>query len=120
MKFHTVLAVCTTCFVAVTAFAANNDKAKQFSAPKTEFGQPDLRGVWNFSSNTPLQRPREFGEKEFLTPEEVEAAKARRLARAQRFQRSSNTVATAPPAKGRGVGGYDGFWMEEKMGKFST
>ena len=23
---------------------------------KTEYGQPDLQGVWNFASHTPLQR----------------------------------------------------------------
>ena len=25
-----------------------------YMAPKTEWGQPDLQGVWNFSSNVPI------------------------------------------------------------------
>ena len=31
-----------------------------FVAPRTEWGQPDLQGVWNFSSNVPLTRPARF------------------------------------------------------------
>ena len=42
-----------------------------FSAPRTEWGQPDLQGVWNFSSSVPMQRPVEFGVRQFLTQEEV-------------------------------------------------
>ena len=48
-----------------------------YEVPRTEYGQPDLQGVWNFSSNTPMQRNRRFGEQEFLTAEEVEAERAR-------------------------------------------
>lgn len=29
-------------------------------APRTEWGQPDLQGVWNFSSNIPIQRPERY------------------------------------------------------------
>ena len=28
---------------------------------RTAWGDPDLQGVWDFSSNTPLNRPEEFG-----------------------------------------------------------
>ncbi len=42
-----------------------------YSAPRTEWGQPDLQGVWNFSSSVPMQRPVEFGVRQFLTQEEV-------------------------------------------------
>ena len=41
----------------VAAHAAETDQGKKYAPPKTEFGQPDLRGVWNFSSDTPLERP---------------------------------------------------------------
>ena len=42
-----------------------------YQAPRTEWGLPDLQGVWNFNSSTPMQRPERFGTQEFLTPEEV-------------------------------------------------
>jgi hypothetical protein len=40
-----------------------------YVVPRTEYGQPDLQGVWNFSSNTPMQRPTRYGNQEFLSPE---------------------------------------------------
>ena len=46
--------------------------AQDYQPPMTEHGQPDLRGVWNFSSRTPLERPERFGEIEFLR--DVDAA----------------------------------------------
>ena len=54
--------------------------AENYLAPRTEWSQPDLQGVWNFSSDVPLQRPAEFGEREFLTEEEIAAIQARRQA----------------------------------------
>ncbi len=40
---------------------------------KTPWGTPDLEGVWNFSTLTPLERPLELGDKAFLTAEEASA-----------------------------------------------
>ena len=48
-----------------------------YKAPRTEHGQPDLQGVWNFSSNTPMQRPKRYGEQEFLTEEQITEVIAR-------------------------------------------
>ena len=45
--------------------------AEKYSAPMTEWGKPDLQGVWNFSSSVPMQRPVEFGVRQFLTQEEA-------------------------------------------------
>ena len=39
--------------------------------PRTEDGRPDLRGVWNFSSATPMERPETLAGKEVLTAEEA-------------------------------------------------
>ena len=45
--------------------------AERYTGPLTEWGHPDLQGVWNFSSSVPMQRPPEFGQRQFLTEEEV-------------------------------------------------
>ncbi len=55
--------------------------AQDYSAPRTEWDQPDLQGVWNFSSDRPMIRPSEFGEREFLSSDEIEEIKARAAAR---------------------------------------
>ena len=57
---------------AVTTVAAQPLAApKAWTVPRTSTGQPDLEGVWNFAMLTPLERPREFAGREFLTDEEV-------------------------------------------------
>jgi hypothetical protein len=38
---------------------------------RTQDGQPDLQGIWNFSSLTPLERPAQFAGKAVLTDEEA-------------------------------------------------
>jgi hypothetical protein len=56
-------------------------KAKPYVA-KTEWGDPDLQGVWDYKTITPLERPANFGERQFLNDEEVarlEANAAKRL-----------------------------------------
>ena len=45
--------------------------AGQGEIPRTPDGQPDLQGVWNFSTATPMERPEELAGKETLTPEEA-------------------------------------------------
>lgn len=77
--------------------------AEDYEAPLNEWGQPDLRGVYNFSSNTPMQRPRELGTQEFLTLEEVHARDERLAAEAAAGDGQSSQG---------GVGGYNQFWVE--------
>ena len=44
---------------------------KSYTVPKTPWGEPDLRGVWNTATYTRLQRPVELGNKAFYTEEEA-------------------------------------------------
>ena len=39
--------------------------------PRTAWGRPVLQGVWTNSTLTPLERPEEYGDREFHTAEEV-------------------------------------------------
>ena len=78
-----------------------------FVAPRTEWGQPDLQGVWNFSSNVPLTRPSRFDDREFMTPEEVEELRAR-LAAAD----AASDQAVPRIDETNDPGGYNDFWVE--------
>jgi hypothetical protein len=50
---------------------ANPDSAP---APRTPWDVPDLQGVWDHGTATPLERPDEYEGREFLTAEEVAEA----------------------------------------------
>jgi hypothetical protein len=52
--------------------------ATAWTAPRTADGQPDLQGIWDFRTITPLQRPAALGDKAFYTEQEA-AALGRRL-----------------------------------------
>jgi len=47
---------------------------KDWTPPRTSWGDPDLRGVWHLATYTPLQRPPELAGKAFYTEEEALAA----------------------------------------------
>ncbi|MDB5442507.1 MAG: hypothetical protein JWP73_883, partial [Phenylobacterium sp.] len=46
-----------TSLILVAALAASGVEAREYRAPRTSFGSPDLQGVWTNSSLTFLQRP---------------------------------------------------------------
>ena len=75
--------------------------AQSSSVPRLPDGKPDLQGVWDFSSVTPLQRPEELADQEFLTEEDAAALEARAAGR----------VDTAPPAGN--PGSYNRFWFDD-------
>ena len=80
---------------------------------RTPDGQPDLQGVWDFRTMTPLERP-EGQEQAFLTEEEAAALEAGASARRDELLEPS-AVRTEPlPAGGGGlaVGGYNDFWLD--------
>ena len=88
--------------------------ADDYVAPRTEWGQPDLQGVWNFNSSTPMQRPERFGTQEFLTPTEVEQDRARQEERRIAADAAEAELVLNPqaPAAGTDPGGYNNFWYE--------
>jgi hypothetical protein len=79
--------------------------AKSWTPPRTADGAPDLQGVWNTSTLTPLERPAEFAGKPFLTEAEVAAYEQRMAVQNNRDRRDSSPQAD--------VGGaYNDFWFE--------
>ncbi len=76
--------------------AAKTDATKRWVAPRTPDGQPDLQGVWNFRTATPLERPPEFAEQEFLNDQSV-AAVERRAAERLRIQGPDDPILNTPP-----------------------
>jgi hypothetical protein len=61
---------------------------KNWTPPKTPWGEPDLQGIWplNHLIATPFQRPEKYGERRFMTDEEFAAARKSAEARNKRFE----------------------------------
>src|SRR5262245_40934958 len=93
-----LLLLASASLLACTTHAAD---AAKYQTPRNEYGQPDLRGVWNFSSDVPLQRPKDTPDKLFQTREEIEKSNA---AREKQFEQLAQ----------QGVGAHDLFWLDYK------
>ncbi len=134
-RFATVLGVCALSLAVTTPAVAQSD-----DIPRTPSGRPDLSGTYDTATVTPLQRPREFGERMSLTAEELAVIQSNPDGLAEVFNlapagsdereavRQNETVTgfetgdgsrEAPPAGGDGsggaagnVGGYNTFWID--------
>ncbi|MEE2638296.1 MAG: hypothetical protein VYE68_13825 [Acidobacteriota bacterium] len=76
VKLNRTLCVLLAVGLVPALAAAQSDVA----VPRTAEGYPDLQGVWDFGSVTPLQRPAALAGKEFLTEEDVSELEAQAAA----------------------------------------
>lgn len=100
-------------FLGAIAIAQAAEEQQRF---RTEWGVPDLQGVWNFSSEIPMERPESFGDREFLTRQEIDEIQARLAAEAAAGEEvvADEEMANRgePSTDERFVFGYDHFWYE--------
>ena len=94
----TVIAV-----VALTPICAAAQSTNSTASPRTAWGDPDLQGIWNNATTTPLERPDDLGGQELLTNEE-------RAVRDESGDRAREQRGETP---GTGeTGSYNNFWTE--------
>ena len=84
--------------------------------PQTVWGAPDLQGVWDFRTITPLERPEDLGDKAFLTQEEAAQREQGAVDRAARLWSREARRTEA----GGNVGGYNNFWMDQGTNVIGT
>jgi len=78
---------------------------KPYAAPRTPDGQPDLQGVWNNATMTPLERPASLAGKEFFTEQEARQYEAATWAQINSERRDGGADADIARS-------YNEFWRD--------
>ena len=123
------MAVCVTVAALMAPAIVAAQAPEDWTVPRLADGRPDLQGVWASDSATPLQRPEELGDREFLTDEEVATLAAHaseysaaggdavfgetpfRRALAALAERADGGQAGAAAPQRRSTFSYNQFWM---------
>lgn len=110
---HSAFKLMLRCAIGVMAVsltaAAQVAEAQEWTAPRTEHGQPDMQGKWSNAFVTPVLRPE--GQGPTLSLEEVAEAESRATSRLESSFEPLDPNRPAPSAGG-GTGAYDRFYVD--------
>ena len=73
MPAHRVVASVVVLVVALAGTAGAGGQGAASETPRTPWGDPDLQGIWEYWTFTPLQRPDDLADRAVLTAEEAAA-----------------------------------------------
>ena len=99
----------------IVTFAVHAD------ATQDHQGHPDLSGVYDTGTLTPLNRPPQFGDRQFMNAEEANLVLTNIKQRYKALERETSSGDRTAPQKGGdgnnnfgagGVGGYNAFWID--------
>src|SRR5580693_6925233 len=101
------------------ASAAPTPAGAGYKAPLNAYGQPDLEGTWTNATLTLLERPKEYGTRKVMTPEEVkkvEGDDAKMVADGNKPTDPKVKTTDLPHECGRGFSGagcgYNSAWID--------
>jgi hypothetical protein len=87
--------------------------ARKPNLPRTPWGDPDIQGVWNDATSTPLQRPGTIGAKDVLSDEEAEEFQQQLANDLSRDRRDGGADADVNRA-------YNEHWMDARRLKITA
>ena len=97
----------------VPAPAPAQSEGPASSTPRTPWGAPDLQGIWDFRTITPLERPADLADKARLSEEEAASYEAAENRRQNRDLVDPEKGGAIYPAESQGgVVPYNEFWYD--------
>jgi len=113
--WNLVGAVGAVACITSASVATGGQATSGWSVPRTPWGDPALQGTYTNKTITPVQRPAELADREFLTEEEVTTLERERLERNEQLLLRP-AVRTAVGNVDQGVdgapGAYNNFWLD--------
>ena len=95
----------------MVALLAADTNAQDWQTPRTEYGHPDLQGIWSNATQTRLERDTALGEQQTFT--EAEARAREKLSQEREIQADqASDPDRAPPSDGNTAAGYNSFWLD--------
>ena len=99
-------------------------QAADEAVPRTGWGAPDLQGVWDFRSITPMERPDDLGDRAFLTEEEAANIEQETLARNEellnRPARRTEVTSSVDQGEEGAPGFYNNLWLDRGTAPVGT
>ena len=89
--FHPPAVVALVLLLAMAGSVSGQTVPPAESPSRTPWGDPDLQGMWDFRAVTPLERPEELADKEFLTDEDAVALRESELHSRNADRRGTST-----------------------------
>ncbi len=121
---HRVLESVSAAAVAVAVGLSSSAPLAAQDAPRTAWGAPDLQGVWDFRTITPLERPEALGDQAFLTEEEAANLEQEVVNRnnelAARSARRTSVTESVDQGEQGAPGFYNNFWLDRGTSTVGT
>ena len=111
MRTRYIVASMTLAVVMLAPLAATGQgstAAAAATASDTSWGDPDLQGVWDFRTITPLERPDELADKAVLTAEEAAEYETRSLEAQDKDLRATDGISAERDV----ANAYNQFWWD--------
>ena len=110
--------------VAVVVVSLLAAPAAAQSSARTAWGDPDLQGAWDFRTITPLERPEELADQEFLSEEEAARREQEVVNRNDELLNRTARRTEATESVDRGEEGapgfYNNFWLDQGTSTVAT